>query len=293
VSRHAIHERHLDGGLFRIIEKLQPTILVDESDTIFGDKASDHEDLRGLIDAGHRKGVPFIRCHGQDMEPKAFNTFAPVALAGIGNLPATILDRSVIINLRRKSASEVVKPFRLTGDTVAKKRAAVITQRLAQWAETMKILEPMMPDGISDRSADVWEPLIAIADGGGDVWSKDGRDACRVMSGEWAIEDGNDPSLQLLRDLRAVFGESTRMATHSILLALMALPESPWQDIGYGQGLSNVTLAGLLKAYGVKPKSYRNGEKTERGYYRAMFTDLWVRYLGSAEARTSETVTAS
>jgi hypothetical protein len=43
--------------LFRKTGSGTATILFDEIDTIFGPKAKDHEDLRGLLNAGHRRGA--------------------------------------------------------------------------------------------------------------------------------------------------------------------------------------------------------------------------------------------
>jgi len=267
------------SAMFRSIESAQPTLLIDESDTIFGPGASsDHRDLVGAIDTGHRKGAVYIRCVGQDLVPTKFKVYCPVALAGIGNPPDQILDRSIIVNMRRKGSGEKVKPFRLTP---AEKRGLSITQRLLLWAGTVrgKIPEPTMPDGVDDRPADVWHALLAIGDLGGEEWATQARTACATMVGAWAVEGGDDQGLQLLNDLRGIFGDDDRKATHALLLALMALPESPWKDIGYGQGLTDVTLARILKPYGIKPISYRNGERTERGYLRGMFTDSWDRYL--------------
>ena len=34
-----------------------PTILYDEIDTVFGPKAKENEDIRGIINAGHRNGA--------------------------------------------------------------------------------------------------------------------------------------------------------------------------------------------------------------------------------------------
>src|SRR5262245_7819262 len=39
-----------------------PTILFDEIDTVFGPKAKENEDLRGLLNAGHRRGAVAGRC---------------------------------------------------------------------------------------------------------------------------------------------------------------------------------------------------------------------------------------
>ena len=40
----------------------RPTILYDECDTLFGPKAKEHEEVRGMINAGHRKGAVAGRC---------------------------------------------------------------------------------------------------------------------------------------------------------------------------------------------------------------------------------------
>ena len=39
-----------------------PTILYDEIDTVFGPKAKDNEDVRGMLNAGHRRGAVAGRC---------------------------------------------------------------------------------------------------------------------------------------------------------------------------------------------------------------------------------------
>jgi hypothetical protein len=39
-----------------------PTILYDEIDTLFGPKAKDNEDVRGMLNAGHRRGAVAGRC---------------------------------------------------------------------------------------------------------------------------------------------------------------------------------------------------------------------------------------
>ncbi len=76
---------------------------MDEADTIFGPKAGDKEDLRGLLNAGHQRNRPAWRISGPEHKPTAFPTFAMAALAGIGDLPDTIMDRAIV--LRSRSAS--------------------------------------------------------------------------------------------------------------------------------------------------------------------------------------------
>ena len=87
------------SALFRSIEKWKPTLILDETDTFL----KENEDLRGLINSGHTQNTAFvIRCTGDNHEPTQFNTFGAKLLAGIGNLPETIMDRAVVLRLRRK-----------------------------------------------------------------------------------------------------------------------------------------------------------------------------------------------
>jgi hypothetical protein len=86
------------AAVFRAIEKAQPTLLIDEADTFL--RAND--ELRGILNSGHRQGGSTLRCVGDDHEPRAFTTWAPAAIAMIGRLPDTLEDRSVAVRLRRR-----------------------------------------------------------------------------------------------------------------------------------------------------------------------------------------------
>ncbi len=119
--------------LFRSIPLLKPTFLVDECDALFSARANGDtkaEDVRAIINSGYRKGAFVGRIVGQgaDMRPVRFPTFGPVALAGIGTLPATVLDRAIVIRLRRRAASESIEPFEVTDPPEESKQ---IQRRLA------------------------------------------------------------------------------------------------------------------------------------------------------------------
>src|SRR5690606_24847191 len=103
-----VHLSMSPAYMFRIIELEAPTLLVDEVDTIFGTKSKNdaNEDLRGLLNGGWERGAPVGRVVGEGagMVPKDFATFAPVALAGIGDcLPDTLMSRSVVIRMGRRA----------------------------------------------------------------------------------------------------------------------------------------------------------------------------------------------
>jgi hypothetical protein len=59
------------------------------------------------LNSGHSRATAFvIRCQGEDNLPRCFSTWAAIALAGIGELPATLADRSIEIQRKRKTTSE-------------------------------------------------------------------------------------------------------------------------------------------------------------------------------------------
>ena len=97
-----------EAALFRVIEARRPTILHDEIDAVFGPKARDREDLRAMLNAGYERGATVERCvgEGSKLEVKSFPVFAPVAMAGIGKLPETVEQRSIVVRMKRRAPDE-------------------------------------------------------------------------------------------------------------------------------------------------------------------------------------------
>ncbi len=95
-----------------------PTLLVDEADTLWGTKkqADNNEDLRGLLNAGHQRNRPMLRWDVTSRSLEQLATFAMAMLAAIGELPDTIMDRAVVIRMRRRAPGEHVDPYRTRRD---------------------------------------------------------------------------------------------------------------------------------------------------------------------------------
>ncbi len=269
------------------------TLLYDEIDTVFGPKARENEELRGLLNAGHRRGAVAGRCvvKGNVVETEEIPAYAAVALAGLGWLPDTILSRSVIIRMRRRHAGEHVEPYRRRQHSP---QGAKIRALIEAWAlEQPKVIKdwPEMPPEIQDRDADVWEPLVAVADLAGGEWPKRAREAAVALVAD--SKDG-EPSLgiRLLADLRAIFEGAHEMPSKMILNRLAELPESPWADL-YGKPLDERGLAKRLRAYGVKPKQFRTGEANLRGYSRGDLDEPWRRYLPALPGKSATSATGA
>jgi hypothetical protein len=184
----------------------EPTIVYDECDTLFGPKAKDHEEIRGMINAGHRKGAMAGRCvvRGKIVETEELPAYCAVALAGLDDLPDTIMTRSVVVRMRRRAPNEPVQPWRRR---VNGPEATKLRDRLVDWSNSVResAIE-VWPAGVEDRAADVWEPLISVADLVGKHWASTARVAAVAAVTE-AKSDRPSLGVMLLRDVRWVFNK--------------------------------------------------------------------------------------
>jgi hypothetical protein len=149
------------SAIFRIIEAQRPTLLLDEIDTYF----KDNEAIRGIFNSGFdpQGGAIISVPSGDGWEAKRFSTWAPQAMAGLGEVADTVADRSFRIELERKPRDKTVKRLRHrdVGPLVD------LAQKAVRWsADHCKDLvgaAPTMPRGLNDRASDAWELCIALA----------------------------------------------------------------------------------------------------------------------------------
>lgn len=270
-----------------------PTVLYDEIDTVFGPKAKENEEIRGLLNAGHRRGAVAGRCvvRGKTVCTEEIPAYCAVALAGLGGLPDTILTRSVIVRMRRRAPGEQVEAFRRR---VFEEEGQRLRERLEAWAVRVhgrvNGAWPEMPAGVVDRDADVWEALLAVADAAGGDWPTRARVSAVSLVSE---SKQGTPSLgvRLLADLHTIFGDADHLATEYILNRLMEIEEAPWGNLR-GKPIDARGLSNRLQPYGVKSRQIRvSATTTLKGYVRADLYDAWARYLPARpeERETSET----
>lgn len=271
-------------------ERGLPTILYDEIDTVFGPRTKDkNEGVRGIINSGHRQGATAGRAVSDKDGVKGkigtedLPSYCAVALAGLKDLPDTIMSRAVVVRMRRRSSDEKVEQWRLR---LNQPEAEHLNQRLTAWTESVKpTLDagnfwPDMPEGIYDRDADVWEALLVVADLAGGRWPTLARQAAVAMV---AASKQRAPSMGvlLLADIKKVFdtaGRRDKLPTEDLLHALCAFDESPWATIRRGEPIDSRNLAERLKEYGIGSKNHRDGDKVFKGYSRDQFEDAWKRY---------------
>ncbi|MCZ7587362.1 MAG: DUF3631 domain-containing protein [Gaiella sp.] len=285
-----------EAALFRSLGDRPRTLLLDEIDAIFGPKARDREDLRAMLNAGYRRGTPVLRCVGdgskQRVEP--FEVFGAKALAGIGDLPDTLADRSLPVRLNRRGPGETVAPLR---ENRPPADAATLRGRVQRFAEehddALADAEPELPAELDDRAQDAVEPLLAIADLAGGEWPHRARRAfVELRRGDDASAD-ESLGVRLLADIRAAFAhdDADRLSTSELIERLATDDDSPWAD-WHGAHVKPRTLSTILRPYGIRSRTVRLDDgTTPKGYRRDQFEDAWTRYLAppSQEAPLSAT----
>lgn len=269
-----------------ITEDDPPTLILDEADTVWGkkDQRSDGaEDLRGILNSGNSRGWPYVRWDATARKRELCPTFAMAIIGGIGDMPDTIEDRAVVISMRRRAPHEKKAQWRARR-VVPKLRE--LRGRLHKWVvsqhETLAHAEPRLP--VEDRAADVWEPLVAIADAAGGSWSDRARAACRAIAGDADAEEADTAGERVLVDLKAIYGDAGFLYTTTILERLTKIEDAAWSEWRRGpNGRAPINargLAGLLKPYKIRSRDGREGGTGDnrKGYYFADLADAFARY---------------
>lgn len=271
------------ASLFRIIDKYSPTMLIDEADTYFKER---HE-LRGIINAGHRRGGKVFRCVGDDNIPKPFSVWGPKAIAAIGMLPPTLKDRGLPVQMMRKKPSEKVDRWRPDKHPA---QLIPIKRKILRWKidnlDLLQNADPDVPDTLQDRAQDNWRPLLAIAKVASQALYDKASQAALTLSGNEEEEDA--VTGQLLADLYTLFasGFLNSIPTSQILASLHDKEDRPWGSWKFNKPMNSQQLAYLLRPYGVRPRQTWQTDilSNVRGYHLADLEEAFDRYLPERES---------
>ena len=278
VYRRLKFENITTATAFRLIAKHKPTLLLDEFDTYLGKR--DNEELRGILNAGYQRGGKVPRCEGDNHDVKFFPVFTPVALAGTGSPPATLLDRSIVIRMKRAKRGEIRERLNVYKQS---EQFQELRSKIRRWVDDneFQILntDPKMPEQAYNRVADKWSPLFQIAQVAGGAWPKRVKDA---LLATLAIKvDTDSIGVMLLEDIRRVWPEDEeKVHSEELVDKLVALEGRPWPE--YGRTQKPITankLARLLGKYDIKASQQKIHSRNKNGYERRQFHDSWDRYL--------------
>jgi putative DNA primase/helicase len=268
------------AAVFRTIEAASPTLLIDEADTF----VRNNESLRGILNAGHKRGGQVIRCVGDDAEPRAFGVFGPAAIAAIGRLPGTIADRAIEVQMKRATRAERREPLWSAAEAEGEELARRCARWVADNTDRLRDADPVLPAGLFNRAADNWRPLFAMAEAAGGGWPERLAKAAAVLAPDDAENEGR--GVRLLADIKAIFDqraankqEADKLASADLCAALAMDATGPWADYKHGKPIGQAQLAHLLKPFGLTPGTVRIGTATPKGYERKSFEEAFCRYL--------------
>jgi putative DNA primase/helicase len=278
------------AALFRAVDAWKPTLLVDEADAFM----RDNEELRGIINAGHTRDSAYVvRTVGDDFTPTRFSVWGAKALAGIGHLADTLMDRAIVLELRRKLPDENAERLRHAEPELFDTLAEKLARFADDFRDDVRRARPELPASLNDRAQDNWEPLLAIADIAGGEWATLGRKAALKLSGTDAPTMST--GTELLADIQEVFEikKVDKISTAQLIEALCAEDERPWATYNRGKPITPRQVSKRLGEYGISSTTIRVGLETPKGFRRDMFDEAFSRYLVTLTLPSATTPQAS
>ncbi|MGQ4002039.1 DUF3631 domain-containing protein [Francisellaceae bacterium CB299] len=264
------------AAIFRLIEKYQPTLLIDEADTFVSGR---NDDMIGIINSGHAKNrAVIIRTVGENYESKKFSTWSPKVFASIKSLQATVMDRSIEVKLRRKTIHEIVDrlPVNFKDDCLE------IRSKLLKWGldnqDDIRFAKVSLPRIENDRAMDNWHPLFCIADKLDSSWTDKCIKSYNILTFN---KDGKSHQIQLLEDISEIFEVTNyeRIFTTELISHLIQMEEKPWVDWLRGKPINANALAKMLAGFEISSTTLRRDYNRKKGYKRSDFEDAFNRYL--------------
>jgi len=238
--------------------------------------------LLAVLNAGHRKGATIPRCEPPRHEVRFFPVYGPKFFAAIGRLPDTLLDRSIILHMKRRSRTQSVERFRQAqaaaeAKPIQERGGQLAANFAAQIAQAYENVLKADLKFLNDRDADLWTPLFAVCTVVCPNRLPELEKCATALSAAKAGDDLDDSlALLLLRDIKQVWPEGEDKFETALLIAkLKTLEESPWQELE----MTPRKLARMLRPFEVEPRTIRIDGRTAKGYVYEHFQDAFDRYL--------------
>lgn len=278
-----------EAVLFRLVEKMSPTLIIDEAESLRDKKSERAQAIVGLLNAGHRKGALSYRCDGPGHDAKAFRVYCPKMIIAIGNVPETIRDRSIAVQMQRKKPNDAVGRFIFNqvkgpGQELKERIAKIVSVCTDDIEHVYKTYEP---EFLIDREAENWTPIFCLCSVLAPRRLAELTETAIAFSKRKAAFDADDSlGMRLLSDIQLILGNSeadtlfgekvASIASSALVTKLRELEEAPWAE----KELSPRRLAQLLKPFEVHPRQVRDGTSNIRGYALGDFIPVFSRYLG-------------
>jgi hypothetical protein len=277
--------------LVRAIEQGNPSLCLDELHY-----AEDHNLLR-VINASHQRSLAYVPLLVPNKfggwEPREFPVWVPMALARLGEFSTAQQSRSIVIWMLPKLPGE--KCERLRRPEVPE--LILCRRQLAAWAETVPAwIDPKIPESLSNRDIDNWEPLLFVAELAGGDWPEQARAMVEEL-----METERRPTItvRLLSSIWKIFQPDPRkpptafITSRELKASLIAHLDEDWATINNGRPITyeylRERLSHLLAPPGSQSRYYydNKGQRHhEHGYSFVQFKGANDRYLGGIHPLT-------
>jgi hypothetical protein len=258
------------AAVYRTIEAIAPTLLIDEAHTFVTLRL----ELQNVLNSGYKRGGSVTKF--VDGQVRRFSTFGAKAVAAIGKLPDSWSSKSISIVMKRKRRDEQLEPLYTQ---IAK--IDEVVRKLARWADdqgpALRTATPAALAGDLDaRMQDNWRPLLTIADAISPEFALFVRDMALRLARLYS----NDDTL-LLDDIHDIFERLKRdkISSEQLCRMLRNQVDKPYRE----ERLTPYRLAQRLDEFGVHPHTIRaqskNRKPTAKGYALDDFADAFERYL--------------
>jgi len=293
VERPVVSTNISSSAFFHAIEELIPILIIDEGDT----NLRTRRELRGMLNGGYTRATAYIWRVMQERRSKGngnggaeagrgsgltlmrYTSWCPKAIATIGHLNDILASRCIVIRMHRKlEGEECARLKTMKWEDLRRKCKRFVMDHAQEIANA----EPKMPAGLSNRAADIWEPLLALADLAGGRWPELARQAAVGLT---TRAQQHSPIGALLLDILLIFvlRKTERVFSRDMVLDLNRNPDRPWAELRRGRAVNETWLAAQLRPYGIAPRTIRIGEEVAKGYLQEEFEETFRRYIPKSE----------
>lgn len=274
------------AAFFRLMEQYHPTILLDEVDSFLKDK----QDLQGILKCGIRRNDAFVWRtvleRNGNYEPCSYDCFGFKGFSGIRitGISDPITDRSIVIELSRRRKEEKIIRARDISDEIWSTLPRKCLKAALQYGPLVQKARPSLPEELSDRDCDKWEPLFAIIDAANKPMLSAAIRRCALKLSKRDTSESSIP-LELLKNVYEIVQVKIRegmpfILTRDLLASLNTNSDYRWSTFNGGRAFEAKQLASHLEAFGVKPKPIRS-KNNSRGYIISELVEVFERYLSS------------
>lgn len=297
------------AAMFQSLSENRCTVLADEQEKL-GGKSAGNSVMQQVLNPGYRRGQTVKRARGSEVVE--YDVYGPKVFVLIGDVYDTLRDRSIVVRMKRAAGGAPDFRYRvaetegqelrdrindefMTKVKLSKTVGSGENERTVYW-ERWEATKPNAdkvgniymttepPRFLTDRDAEIWHPLFAIAAYFGvtgleriatDMCAEktaDARVLKQLRAADNKVQD-DEYAVRLLADVLAVMGTAKQMFTKDIMEGLYAIPTAPWRKYR-GMGLNPNDLANTLARFGVRPKNMRQpgagrSGAVLKGYVRA------------------------